>query len=168
MPKRRIHSLVLSVYATTRGYAYTLFESILSPVDWGVKEVRGLSRKNALCLESVIDLAEQHQPDVVVLDAAEWRTPRIKRLYQAIEHALAAKGIEVRRICRADVKKTFKKLGAVTKQEMATMIAKYVPAFDHLVPPPRRAWMSEHPRMGIFSSAALAFAYFDHCGERLG
>jgi hypothetical protein len=50
--------------------------------------------------------------------------------------------------------------GATTKQKIAEMIAKQIPALNLYVPPERKPWMSEDPRMGIFDAAALAWMYF--------
>jgi hypothetical protein len=47
-----------------------------------------------------------------------------------------------------------------TKQKIAETIAQQVPAFSLYVPPKRKPWMSEDPRMGIFEAAALAWMYF--------
>lgn len=37
--------LVLSIYPTPRGFAYTLFEAPLSPVDWGSRELTGKDKR---------------------------------------------------------------------------------------------------------------------------
>jgi hypothetical protein len=38
--------------------------------------------------------------------------------------------------------------------------AKHIPAFERHVPPPRKPWMSEDARMGLFDAAALALIFF--------
>jgi len=43
---------------------------------------------------------------------------------------------------------------------LAELIAKHIPAFEQYVPPPRKPWMSEDRRMGLFEAAALAIAFF--------
>ncbi|WP_156527887.1 hypothetical protein [Bradyrhizobium stylosanthis] len=42
----------------------------------------------------------------------------------------------------------------------AERIAKHIPAFEQYVPPPRKPWMSEDRRMGLFDAAALALTFF--------
>lgn len=158
--------LVLSLYATTRGYAFTLFEGPLSPVDWGVREIRG-SHKNARCVESIAKLIEAYQPDAVVIEdcsvPGSRRSSRIRRLYRAIEVWAENQAIDTHRYSRNLIRETFGKLGAITKQEIAEAIAKHIPAFDHRLPPIRRPWMSEDPRMGLFDATALVFTFF-HLG----
>jgi hypothetical protein len=83
MITRRRYDLVLAIYPQSRGFAYALFESWLSPVDWGIHEARG-PRKNAQILARINSLLELHMPDVVVLqnmsDRGTRRVPRIQEL----------------------------------------------------------------------------------------
>jgi len=166
MSNTKWHGLVLSVYATTRGFAYTLFEGPLSPVDWGVREMRGKD-KNTRCFESIARLIETHQPDVLVIEdctvLGSRRSDRIRRLYRAIEAWAGNQAIDTYRYSRNTIRETFGKLGALTKHEIAEVIARHIPAFGHRLPPVRRIWMSEDPRMGLFDATALVFTFF-HIG----
>jgi len=163
MTKPQWPGLVLSIYATTRGFAFALFESPLSPVDWGVK-VAVRASKNAECVEGITKLVETYQPDAVVIEdyraAGSRRSLRIRRLYRAIEAWTASQAIETYRYSRNLIRETFSRLGAYTKEEIAQIITKHIPAFEHRLPPVRRVWMSEDPRMGLFDATALAFTFF--------
>jgi hypothetical protein len=105
-----------------------------------------------------------HMPDVVVLqnmsDRGTRRVPRIQELNRRIAELVHLRGIVVHKYSRAEVLDDFNKLAATTKQKIAEMIAKQVPSFSLYVPPERKPWMSEDPRMGIFDAAALAWMYF--------
>lgn len=155
--------LVLSVYATPRGFAFALFESPLSPVDWGVKVIPG-PHKNARCMVEVAKLIDTHQPDVIVIEdcgvVGSRRSSRVRRLYRAIEAWGSNQAIETFRFSRNLVRETFSRLGAFTKHEIAEAIAKHIPAFEHRLPPMRRLWMSEDARMGLFDAIALTFTFF--------
>ncbi len=155
--------LVLSVYATTRGFSFVLFEGPLSPVDWGVKDIYG-PNKNARCVEGIAKLIETYQPDAVVIEdcavTGSRRSSRIRRLYRAIEAWTSNQAIETYRYSRNLIRETFSRLGGFTKQEIAEVIARYIPAFEHRLPPTRRPWMSEDSRMGIFDATALTFTFF--------
>jgi len=157
-------SLVMSVYATTRGFAFALFESPLSPVDWGVKEIPG-PKKNARCLESVTKLIEAYRPDVVVIENCtapdSRRSSRIRSLYRSIEALATRHAIETRSYSRDEVREAFGKFGAVTKEQIAEVIAKHLPEFEHRQPPVRRPWMSEDSRMGLFDATAFIFTFFN-------
>ncbi len=163
MSNTKRHGLVLSIYATTGGFAYALFEGPLSPVDWGTRGARGKD-KNVRCVESVAKLVEAHQPDVLVIEdctaLGSRRSLRIRRLYRSIEVWAGNQAIETHSYSRNLIREAFGKLGALTKREIAEVIARHIPAFDHRLPPVRRAWMSEDPRMGLFDAAALVMTFY--------
>jgi hypothetical protein len=167
---RRRYDLVLAIYPQSRGFAFTLFESWLSPVDWGIHEARG-AQKNARSLSRINSLLELHMPDVVVLqdmsNPGKRRVPRIQELNRRIAELAHLRGIIVHKYSRVRALDHFTERGAATKQKIAETIAKQVPAFSLYVPPGRKPWMSEDPRMGIFDAAALAWMYFhDREGDR--
>lgn len=161
--------LVLAVHLTTRGLAYILFEGSLSPVDWGMKEVRG-PRKNARCLARLSKIIARYQPDTLVMEDCSGkdssRSTRIRRLYQATETIARSQAIDVFRYSRRQVRQCFEKVGASTKHEIAQAISQFIPALSHRMPPTRKAWMSEDIRMSLFDAASLAWSfYFWNSGE---
>src|SRR5262249_27206682 len=162
IPRRR-YDLVLAIYPQSRGFAFVLFEGWLSPVDWGVHDARG-PRKNAWCLNKINSLLDLHMPEVVVLqdmsDRDSHRAPRIQELNERIADLADRRGMVVHKYSRTKVLDYFQKVGASTKQKIAERIAKLVPALSLFMPPQRKPWMSEDPRMGIFEAAALAWMYF--------
>src|SRR5262249_10848149 len=114
----RPHALVLSIYSSTEGIGFVLFECPLSPVDWGAKEMRG-SDKNAACLLAVGDLLERYKPGVLVLQDTSppgtYRGQRIKDLNTAIAELAASYRVETISFSHAEVMKTFAKVRAHTK-----------------------------------------------------
>ena len=58
----------------------------------------------------------------------------------------------------------FSEYDAITKYQIATTIAQWLPEFEPRLPPFRKPWMSEDYRMSIFDAVALAltFFYFDN------
>ena len=71
------------------------------------------------------------------------------------------RGMQVRLYPHTEVRKSFEAhYGATTKQKIAETIANNIPALSLYLPPVRKQWMTEHPRMGIFEAAALAWMYF--------
>jgi Holliday junction resolvasome RuvABC endonuclease subunit len=119
------------------------------------------------CLEKIALLMDLHQPDAVVLEDAtakgSRRSARIRRLYRAIRHLAGSRSIETHHYSRATIRKCFARFGAATKYEIAQVIARQIAAYEPLLPPPRKIWMSEDPRMGLFDATALAFTFF-HLG----
>jgi hypothetical protein len=163
----RRYALVLSVYLNTRGVAFVLFESALSPFDWGVKEVRG-RRKHSRALAKIITILNRYEPGVLVLqDTSSNGTPRAHRVAElnaAIAELGEGRGIPVYAYSREYVRRAFGYLGTTNKQIIAEVIAKHIPAFERYVPPPRKPWMSEDARMGLFDAAALALVFFQKAG----
>lgn len=155
---------VLSVYATSRGIAHTVFESPLSPVDWGVVSPKD-RQINQKARDAVAKLIDRFFPDVLVIEdgagKGSRRGQRVKRLYTSIETLAAANGIDLFRYSRAQMKQCFvENFGASNKQDIAHTIAILLPELDHKVPPVRKIWQSEHDRMGIFDAAALTYAFY--------
>lgn len=162
-------AFVLALYPTTRGFSFVLFEGPETPYDWGVKAIPG-RRKNARTIAEIRRLIDRYQPYAIVLeDVSEKkarRGSRVRHLTWGIAHLAQAESIEVHRYTKATVHNTFRRSGAKTKQEVAQAIAIHIPAFAHRLPPIRKAWMSEDPRMSLFDAAALGLTFFAHRPQR--
>ena len=157
------HKLVMGVIPNSRGLAYTLFEDPLAPVDWGVAELRGKNR-NRRCVGRVAHLLSRYQPDILVLqdmsvDGAH-RVRRICRLNRAVALLAETHDVSVVAYSREQIRACFAVEGVATKQRISEAIAKRISLFEPLLPPPRKLWNSEHPRMGLFDAAALVLAFY--------
>jgi Holliday junction resolvasome RuvABC endonuclease subunit len=163
----RRYAFVVAVYPNTRGFAFVLFEGHLSPIDWGVKEMRG-RRKHSRCVASIDKILNHYQPDIMVLQdtsrTGTHRARRVTNLNTAVATLASSRGIPVYAYSRDEVSSVFGELGLPNKHSMAEAIAKHIPAFERYVPPPRKAWMSEDARMGLFDAAALALVFFQRAG----
>jgi hypothetical protein len=160
--KNRYH-LVGAIYLNSRGYAFVLFEGMLAPVDWGIVEVRGKDRRPRSMQKAGAFLA-RYLPDALVLQdmsrTGTHRTHRIRRLNDDIAEVAERHCIPVLTYSRTEVRRCFDHLGAVTKAQIAGEIVRRIPAFERFLPPPRKPWMNEDARMGLFDAAALAVAFF--------
>ena len=167
MKRFQRYELVLAVYPNTRGFAFVVFEGALAPFDWGVKEMRG-PRKHKRCLKTIVEIVNQYQPDfLVVQDTSLQGTRRaswVTNLNAAVVELAEGRGTPVYAYSRADVQSAFAYLGLPNKQALAEVIAKHIPAFERYVPPPRKPWMSEDARMGLFDAAALGLVFFQREG----
>jgi hypothetical protein len=159
------YRLVLSIYLNSRGFAFTVFEGHLAPLDWGAVEVRGADKQERVLLRAGA-LLSRYMPDVLVLqDTSERgtrRTHRIRRLNEDIAEHAEGFCVPIVTYSRTQVRRCFLYLGAVTKDTVAAEIAKNIPAFERFLPPPRKVWKSEDARMGIFDAAALALTFFQN------
>lgn len=164
---------VLAIYPFHRGLAYTLFETPLSPLDWGVKRIRGERRKqkNAYLFEAAQRLIDLHQPELLVLenssDRMGRRSRRSHRLQMLIVGCAEARAIEIRVLSKSDIRECFRHLGAVSRYEIAQVIGTRVHAFQRHVPTVRRLWMPEDERIGLFGAASLAMTYYHKFGQGL-
>jgi hypothetical protein len=157
------YALVLAIYPTNRGFAFVLFEGPLSPIDWGIARRDGHD-KNCRCLKLIAALFLRYVPDVLILQdtspGGTRRSPRIASLNVAISELAERPSIPVHAYSRTRVRLAFSHLGSPTKYAIAEAIAKHIPAFERHLPPPRKRWMAEDSRMGIFDAAALALTFF--------
>jgi hypothetical protein len=163
MTGRSQRELTLSVFLSAKGYAFTVFKGPVAAIDWGTKEVVGRG-KNDRCFEGVVRLIDRYRPDALVIE--EWwarravRVERICRLYRRIDHHARKHSVPVHRYRRREVIACFERLGARTKHERAVCVADHIPAFTYRVPPKRKLWKSDHPRMAVFEAAALNMTHF--------
>lgn len=156
-------NLVLSIYPTSRGYAFVLFEGSQNPYDWGIKEIRK-KRKNEATIANIRTLIERYRPDHIVIEdysePGSRRSSRIRRLYRMVIQLAEKERIEVSRISRDAIYANFASVGAKTKYEIAKAIAQQIPALAHRLPRLRKIWMSEDPRQSLFDAAALGVVLY--------
>lgn len=155
--------LVLSIFSTSRGLAYTYFEAPLSPIDWGVKRIRQRD-KNSRSLAIVERLCDGLRPDTIVVEecvlSRSRRSRRVRRLYALIVLFAETKGINLAFYSRSTVKKTFRESGAITREQIAQVIASTVDAFAHRRPRRQRRGQVDDTRLALFEAAALALTHF--------
>ncbi|MCG3195717.1 MAG: hypothetical protein GHCLOJNM_00184 [bacterium] len=136
-----------------------VFESPTLPIEWGVRELR--DAKDARCLALVTDLLHRFQPDVVVIEdtahPACRRCARVRILIDSIRPMALSRKVGVVSVNRDQV---LKGLGADTKHQAATRIAARLPELAPSLPPFRKPWMSEDPRMSLFDAAAFALTFY--------
>ena len=169
MTGRGQSELVLALYPYARGVSFALFATPLSPVDWGIKGLRHRQKKRSR-LEIAKNLIDRFQPEVIVLPRRgarpDARLRQIDRMGARIATYATAQVIDCHRFTRADIRACFRAAGAVTRLEIASVIAAHVPAFEHCVPTPRKIWQQEDQRLGLFDAVSLVMTYF--CSSSAG
>lgn len=163
MPNKQFDAFILAIYPSARGFAFVLFEGPESPFDWGTKEFRGLNR-NAHTLEGIAALIARYRPEAIVIEdfteEGSRRSLRIRRLYRSLIHLAQTECVDVFRYARVQVRHCFSPVGATSKYEIATAIARQIPALEHRLPRFRKIWMSEDARQNLFDAAALGLTYY--------
>lgn len=154
---------ILAIAPLSRGLGYAVMEGPDKLVACGNKAI--LHNKNAGALAWVNRFTKFYQPDVLVLPdvtaADTRRAARIKTLHRQIVAWAGKQQLKVRLISVTQVRG--KLLGDVkaTKFAVAQMLAaKFPMGLGMRLPPKRRPWMSEDPRMDIFDAVGLALAFW--------
>ena len=153
--------LILAFYPNARGFAHVVFEGLLTPVDWGISEVRRKKRRVDTYVRRLSVLIDRYRPDVLVLrgGSKERELPAIQTAIAAVQTLAEGKGVQTRTVSRKEVQQAFAHLGSPTRYAIAESIAKHVPIFAPLLPPARKIWNGEDRRMGLFDAAALALTF---------
>ncbi|PWT76007.1 MAG: hypothetical protein C5B46_01885 [Proteobacteria bacterium] len=167
MTSQERSKLVLAIYFQTKGFGFVVLQGRLSPVDWGSPDLAGPDREKR-SLKHIDALLRLHTPDVLVLQdttkTGTRRAPRIRAVNCRTLELAKRRGLPVHTHPRKEVIGYFEKFGATTKHRIAEIIAEHIPALSLYVPPPRKPWKSEDPRMGIFEAAALVWTYLQSTG----
>jgi Holliday junction resolvasome RuvABC endonuclease subunit len=153
---------VLALHQTSRGFAFVVLEFPSELVDWGARSTP--ARAASAAVGKVSTLLEQYSPDVLLtadcVANAPRRNLRRMRFLGAVVGAAASKGAAVRRISKQKVRKVFDAFEAVTRREIALVVARMLPELAPRVPRIRKPWMPEDYSAAIFDAAALALAHF--------
>jgi hypothetical protein len=156
------HPLVLGIHPTARGFRWVLFESPLSPVDWGAASAK--AGRNSRLLVRFERILERYQPDAVVLEPFEGREcrrpERVRLLCRSFVHLASTKGAEPIIYSRTVITTCFASVGATTRHEIAQTITSHIEEFSHMLPRKRAPGDSADSRQAHFDAAALAITYF--------
>jgi len=156
--------LVLGFHPTSRGFGWAAFENPFTLHSFGVYTARG--DKNASCLRKVEWLLERLQPEVFVIEAfgkeSSVRSERIRRLCLSVVTLAADHGAELAVYTRGDVERTFAKIGARSREEIAAAVAQHLPALRPRLPSPRKPWIGEDKRLSVFCASALALTHYQN------
>ena len=96
------------------------------------------------------------------------RCLRVQELIRGLRSLAEDHKIRSASFSRAKIQKAFAERVAKTKHEIAGTIAQRFPELAARVPPRRKAWMSEVPRMHIFDAMSLALTFFHFRYARTG
>ena len=157
------HIRILAIAPLSRGLGYAVMEGPDKLLACGNKAI--LRDKNAGSLAWVNRFMQFYQPEVLVLpdvNAADTRrAARIKTLHRQIVAWAGKKKVKVRLVSVTQVRAQLLDDSKATKFAVAqTLAGKFPPELGTRLPPKRRPWMSEDPRMDIFDAVGLAVAFW--------
>jgi hypothetical protein len=154
---------ILAIAPLSRGLGYAVMEGPGKLVACGNKAI--LRDKNAKALTWVNRFIKFYQPDVLVLPdvtaADTRRAARIKTLHRQIVAWAGKRQLKVRLVSVTQVRTQLLGAAKGTKFAVARTLAEKFPTeLETRLPPKRRPWMSEDPRMDIFDAVGLATAFW--------
>jgi hypothetical protein len=154
---------ILGIAPLSCGLGYAVMEGPGKLVACGNKSI--LRDKNAKALAWVNRFIQFYQPDVLVLPnvtaADTRRAARIKTLHRQIVAWAGKQPLKVRLVSVTQVRTQLLGAAKGTKFAVARTLAEKFPTqLETRLPPKRRPWMSEDPRMDIFDAVSLAVAFW--------
>jgi hypothetical protein len=154
---------ILAVAPTSRGFGYAVMEGPDCLIAHGNKAI--LKNKNVRAVVWVDKFIRLYQPSVLMLpdvNASDvHRAARIKNLHRQIGALARKHQLKLKLVTVTKMRERLLGNPKGTKQAMAEALAKLFPAdLKSRVPPKRRPWMSEDPRMDIFDAVGLAAAFW--------
>jgi hypothetical protein len=150
---------IMGVHPTAHGFGWAVFESPSKRIASGVASARGVKRKRLV--NRFEQLFVKFQPAVLVLEEFEGeRSKVIQTLCKEMSHLALLHGGDVVVYPRSKVQSVFVRLGATTRHEIATVVAKNTPELSTRLPKKRKAWSPEDDRQPLFDAAALVLTYF--------
>jgi hypothetical protein len=166
--KLRIYDLkILAIDLRHRRFGYAVFTGNKILRDSGLRVYRAVGEEEAEMASRRLDgLLQSFTPSAIVIKRERWdrakTSSHIKSLVEVVTRVAAAHSISIFLVKDDDVRQTFRNLGCETRDEIAATLARIFPDLFWKLPPKRRAWQSEHPRMAMFDAIALGLAYWQH------
>jgi hypothetical protein len=160
--KRTKGPLIIGIAPARRGFGYAVFDGPHKVIDWGCHEAKqGTNRQHLKKLRSILSW---YAPDVLVLPnlarQKPRRSPRVIKLVQSFRSLADRRDLTIKRYTRRDIRAVFAGVQAQARYEIAKAIALQAPNLELWLPPKRRIWEVEDPRMSIFDAASLVFTHF--------
>jgi hypothetical protein len=149
--------LALDVKPHWSGYA--VFESPTQLLDAGTVTFR--TSKDAEARFAF--LMRTFCPRVLVLREIRSQSPRDNPDTRLISgyagHAARRSSIATVLVSERLLRGHFEAQGAHTKHQVASLLARTFPDLEWKLPPPRKLWQTERPRMSVFGAVALGATY---------
>lgn len=159
--KQSLQPRILALAPSTKGIGFAVIDANGALADWGLKRLAHVD--NDWCVLAVEKLLKRYQPGLIVLEdywaADVRRVERIKDLGHRLISLAKNKKLRVVLTLRKHVSRAILGADGATRWEIAEHLAKKFPEqLGFRLPPKRRFWMNEDPRMSIFTAVSLAIS----------
>jgi hypothetical protein len=158
---------ILAIDLRHRRFGYAVYEGHKVLLDWGVRVYPAVGEAEAaMASRRLSSLIRLFSPTVMVFKMERWElsrtNPHMRTLVAMAESQASAHSVQIRLITDSDVKSSFRNMDCETRDEIAGALARIFPELSSYIPPKRRAWQAEHPRLTVFNAIALGLAYWHH------
>jgi len=149
----------LGISPSVHGFGYTVMEGNDRLVAFGNKRIKGKD-KNERCFAHIEKLVSRYWPDILILPDVKAKgtrhAKRIIRLQEKILMLAKQRRLKTKTVSVLKLRERLLGDGKVTKHQVAEFLAQKFPEeLASQIPPKRRFWMNEDPRMDIFAAVAL-------------
>lgn len=161
--------VVLAIDIRHRKFGYALFEGHRTILDWGQRVYPAVGdTERTLAQKRLSKLIALRQPDLIVLRKERWERAlvdsNLTNPVMAVRSEAEARSIPIYLIDQAAIRTTFSRFGCETREDTAAVIVSIFPELLRSLPPKRKPWKAEHPRMSVFDAIALGLSYW-HAGR---
>ena len=171
--KLRIYDpVVLAIDIRHRRFGYALFEGHGIILDWGQRVYPTVGdAERALAQKRLSKLMAVRQPNLIVVRRERWERAvsdsNLTNPVMAVRSEAEARSIPIYLIDQDAIQTTFSRFECETREDIAAALASIFPELLRSLPPKRKPWKAEHPRMSIFDAVALGVAYWHFAREHI-
>lgn len=162
-------ALIMGFKPSSHGFGWIAFSGPFSIHDWGLSDMG--RDKNASCLRTLEKLLARLNPHTLVLEAFEGtkerRSERIMRLCRAVVALALNRGIEIAIYTKGEISACFASVGAKSRHEIATALARSFEILHDRLPAPRKSWEGSQRKMALFDAAAAVLTHYQLVASRL-
>src|ERR1700728_2861110 len=156
---------ILTIALRSRRFAFSVFEGPDKLLDWGVVFYPlNNSAQHTAASKRIASLFTQFAPSEVVVGRARLLNTRegsgVRPILRSLRDEASSRLIPLCFMRRPELNEVFLRFNVRSKHEIASMVAHAFPELLWKLPPKRKIWESERPRMATFDAIALGFAYW--------
>lgn len=164
--KLRIYDpVVLALDLRHRRFGFAAFQGHRTLLEWGQRYYPAVGdAEREIAQRRISKLLNGIAPNLILLKQERWdrgqSDPHLANPLAALQYEAQRYSVPVRLIRAETIRATFAVFQCRTKNEIAATLASLFPELLHSVPPQRKAWQAEHPRMSVFDAVALGVTYW--------
>ena len=156
---------ILTIALRSRRFAFSVFEGPDKLLDWGMVFYPSNSgAQQTAATKRIASLFTQFTPSEVVVGRARLLNTRegsgVRPILTSLRYEASSRLIPLCFMRRPELSEVFRQFHVRSKHEIASMLAQIFPEILWRLPPKRKIWESERPRMAMFDAIALGFAYW--------